>query len=525
MKMENQQKEARHRNKFVIGAWRFISRYGIFIFAIGVVLLNGSLAFDNVVWGDEAFSGNIIRGTDFHGIFQRIYYWENHPPLYYYMLRIMADLCGYHTYVYHFSALIPFAGGIVLAVTLIRKRIGTIPVAFFVLLGGLSATCVEYNLEIRMYALCFFMVLCCVYFSYAIFVNNASDPKDEKKRYWVGIILCGVAAAYTHYYGLVISGILLFATSLFYYLKNKGKTWKPGVFSILAYLILYAPWIGVMIRQMSYVQNSWWMTEPEAFREVIRFAFGGQTMSKILFPVTIGLSILVLLLETGVVRIQWHSPREYLISFHSPKWNIAQYDADLCMFLVCWLTVILVMGFSYGICYVYKPILAARYMYPLIPILFVIFMLCVKKMLGWNWGNTEKEIVNLRQILVGILFAVLLVIGLFDFKQYRSVVKTQEFQTQRILTMIGEPSSETVFTANGVKHLSWTVLQYYYPESEVFAVSPSELTDDNQEIWAFMGYELGADEIAQMEERGYSVEESPDMWMGKYGCNLYHFRK
>jgi len=34
-------------------------------------MLNFSLAFDNVVWGDEAFSGNTICNTNLYGIFQR----------------------------------------------------------------------------------------------------------------------------------------------------------------------------------------------------------------------------------------------------------------------------------------------------------------------------------------------------------------------------------------------------------------------------------------------------------------------
>ena len=59
----------------------FIEKYFIYLFAAAVVAVNFTLIFDNVVWGDEAFSGNVIRGTNIAGLLQRIYYWDNHPPL------------------------------------------------------------------------------------------------------------------------------------------------------------------------------------------------------------------------------------------------------------------------------------------------------------------------------------------------------------------------------------------------------------------------------------------------------------
>ena len=55
---------------------RFIDKIGIYLLALGVSVLNISIAFDNVVWGDEAYSQMAIINCDFYGIFQRVYYWD-----------------------------------------------------------------------------------------------------------------------------------------------------------------------------------------------------------------------------------------------------------------------------------------------------------------------------------------------------------------------------------------------------------------------------------------------------------------
>ncbi|MBR4084153.1 MAG: hypothetical protein IKK33_07705 [Lachnospiraceae bacterium] len=112
---------------------------------------------------------------------------------------------------------------------------------------------------------------------------------------------------------------------------------------------------------------------------------------------------------------------------------------------------------------------------------------------------------------------------MFDFKYYRSVSKTQEVQIQKVLSIIGEPVDEAVFTSTAVKHLAWTVLGYYFPENEIIDGLPSDVAVGTDDIWSFVGYVMSDEEIKSMESKGYSVEAYTDLWMGKYGCNLYHF--
>lgn len=520
---------------------KFVTKYGLFCFAAVILLLNYSLAFDNVVWGDEAFSGNTIRGTNLYGIFERVYYWDSHPPLYYYWLRLLADIFGYSTPVYHFAALIPFTVGVVIALFPIRKKFGHIPAAFFIMISGLAAPCVEYNLEIRMYALLFMEVLICAYCSYRILENG------EKKSLWIILTLFGVAAAYTHYFGLVTSGILLFVTSLVHFLRNRGKSWLNGVVTILAYLLLYTPWLTVFFRQATTVSNNWWLTEIAPISVLTTIIFCGENMKAVLLPITVILSVIIFVVESEIVHLTLTEDRKS-ISWKFTKPATKNWSMELYGIVVFWSVIVLTIGFTYVASVVINPLTTARYMYPLVPLTLFILMLNIRRLLAYgrvHWANetygeveenTEPEeisLVNTKSVfftraiavIVALIFASILVIGLLDFKYYRSVCKTHEAETQRTLSYVGAPDEDTVFTSIGVKHLSWTVLQYYYPDNTVYPYMPNEIDTDAGKIWAFLGSAVSDDVLQQMADKGYSTEAYGSCWMGKYNCQLYLFYK
>nr|MDE6926038.1 hypothetical protein [Acetatifactor sp.] len=116
----------------------------IWLLAVLVVCLNVVLMFDNVLWGDEAFSANAVGGS-WGGILQVLYYWDCHPPLYYYWLKLFGDLFGHTAPVFHLASLVPFVAGILWALTFFRKKYGNVPAAFFIMISGLGAACLEYN--------------------------------------------------------------------------------------------------------------------------------------------------------------------------------------------------------------------------------------------------------------------------------------------------------------------------------------------------------------------------------------------
>ena len=522
------------KKNFTETLYRWILVYGIPLFALAVVSLNTSLIFDNVVWGDEAFSGNIIRGTDFAGIYQRVYYWENHPPLYYFYLKVWTLILGDHTWVLHLASVVPFAGGIVLAMTYVRKHLGAIPAVFYALFTGLSATCAEYNQEIRMYELCFLFMLLAAYFAWRVCEDSAKGALRKSILPWGGLVLAGVAAAYTHYYGLVSSGLLLFVTGVVYFIRHRGKSWLYGMLSIASYLVLYAPWLSVLFRQITYVKGSWWMDAPDGPKLLIDFVFGGGKLKYIFLAFVIAVTVFAVVVEVmdGRKKACAAAEGQEGQTVKGPEKGLS---TELRAMIIYWLTIALTVTFAYVASAVFKPILVNRYMHPIIPLMLFAMMVAVKRIIrrgAEGKGVFCEEILAVKNkrgriVVIALVAAwcIMLVPALHDFKYYRSVSRSEEMYTAQTLQVVGTPGENTVFTSLGVQHLAWTVLQYYYPDSEVYNLDPSDLETDAAEIWAFMGYEMNPETLGIMTQRGYKWECWPDANVAKYPCLLYHFTK
>lgn len=491
----------------------FYEKIGIYILSLGVILLNLSLAFDNVVWGDEAYSEMAIRNCTLYGIFEKTYYWDSHPPLYYYYLRFFADLFGYNTPVYHIASLLPFIIGIALACTLFKKQFGAIPVTFFILISGLSESCVEYNLEIRMYSLLFLFLLVCAYCSYQILKDGS------KTAPWIILTVFGILSAYTHYYGLMTCGLLLFFTGLFHFIRTKGIGRIKGIVCVLVYIIVYIPWLFVLYFQTQAELNNAWMDKPEALNDVLRFICGGKHFYPIVFTYVVLMSIYLLVKESGHIRIsKADMPRSFVVTYNKP--SVKTLSIEVKAIALYWITGIALLAFTYGVSYLFHPIVTHRYGYVLTPLVLLIFILCMKKMFGFLLESTHKKV--LLAFISG-LFCLILLIGLVDFRYYRSVCKTQDFQTDLVLKIVGTPSEDAVLCSNGVQHLAWSVLSYYYPNNEVTIRNPNELDSSPSEIWAFIGYEFDDTVLNDMAAKGYAMDSYLNLWLGKYGINLYHF--
>ena len=159
--------------------------------------------------------------------------------------------------------------GIVLALTVVRKHFGMLAATFFVMISGLGQACLEYNLEVRMYALAFLCVTGCFYCSYRVIA-------DGSRKTWAGMVLWALAAAYSHYYALVAVGIMMFFTGVAVWIKYRGKTWIKGVLAIVAFFIGYAPWLYFFYAGLKNVSRGWWMTEILGLDQSLEIVMGGR---------------------------------------------------------------------------------------------------------------------------------------------------------------------------------------------------------------------------------------------------------
>lgn len=502
-----------NKNKRIL---KYIYPVLVYALAVFVIILNASLMFDNVVWGDEAFSANTAKSS-FRGIIEILYYCDNHPPLHYIWTKLFGEIFGHTILVYHLAALVPFIIGIILAVTFFRKRFGNIPAAFFIIISGLGAFCIEYNLEIRMYSLAFLGVLATFYCAYRVI-------SEGRKSAWMGMVLWALVAAYSHYYALVTVGILMFVTSVVVWIKNRGKSWLKGFGAIAIFLIGYAPWLYFLFTAMRNVSNNWWMTDILSLRKTVSMITGGSGLNIYILLLVIVLSVVLLVAESGIVRFREENGKKgFFIQKPSIKgWSDETYTVVMGIF-----TIIGTVAFAYLVCYVFKPMLAQRYMYPLSAVTFGILVIAMSRVflllhkLCQSVGLFRLETVAKAVSL--IFLALFILIGMRNFKAYKEVAVDQSIKTNATLSLIGEPEEDTILVTNGVKHLGWTIFPCYFPETEF--VNGNYFCSDKDKFWYFSPTSISEKELQYLAQVGYDVISYGQMQISQYPFLLYYIEK
>ena len=300
-------------------------------------------------------------------------------------------------------------------------------------------------------------------------------------------------------------------------MKRNKKAFLKWFISTISYVVVYIPWLFVLYFQTQAELGNSWMTEPDPLDRIIDFITGGVRLRPIIFTFIIVMSVVILVKESGLLMIKKGDERvSVYLALHKP--TTKNWSVELKGILLFWLVILALLGFGYGVSYSFHPILTYRYTYVLIPLVLFIFMLCMKRLIEYKIGD------GLKYGIVWTMLVLTFLLGLLDFKYFRSVTKTQDFQTKRVLDIVGTPNEDAILVSNGVKHLAWSVLRYYY-SNEVTTENPNKLESQPSEIWAFIGYEFDDEVLDDMENRGYRTESYMDMWLGKYGINLYHFYK
>lgn len=496
-------------------AWNIFCKYigpaAVLALAALVVCLNFSMMFDRVLWGDEAFSAN-TADKSIGGILQVMYYWENHPPLYYYWLKLFGTLFGFSVPVFHLASLVPFVIGLILALTVVRKHFGMLPATFFVMISGLGQACLEYNLEVRMYALAFLGVMGCFYCSYRVIA-------DGSRKTWAGMVLWALEAAYCHYYALVAVGIMMFFTGVAVWIKYRGNTWKKGVLAIVAFFVGYAPWLYFLYAGLRTVSNSWWMTEILGLDKSLEIVMGGRRMNGIVFPLVVLFTVVALVVDSAVFSVEKGNVRLQKPSVKG--WTDKTYAMAVG---VC--TILGTVAFAYLLSIVMAPMLAQRYLYPLSAVTMVMLAIGssrVLELVAELEKSSWKGLECLTRIVLVVLLAMMFVMGIRNYRECYDSFEQQKVATDETLDLIGTPEEDVQMVSNGVKHLGWTVLYYYYPDNEI--VNGDYNQADSDRFWYFTPNELSTDAVFGLQQEGFQVTDYGLKQLAQYPFYLYYIAK
>ncbi|MCM1112335.1 MAG: glycosyltransferase family 39 protein [Muribaculum sp.] len=503
------------------GVGRFVERFlmpcGIYLLAAAVIALNISLMFDNVLWGDECFSANTAR-KDVDGILQVLYFWDNHPPLHYYWLKLFGELFGHTGPVYHLASLTPFFLGIGLALFFLRRRFGDLPAAFFIVITGVASSCLQYNQEIRMYSLAFLGVACCYYCAYRVAGGG--------KLAWFGMVFWALIAAYSHYYAMMTAGIIVFVTGAAAIVRFRGRTWIKSLLALIGFIGGYAPWLGYLFHATSNVSNNWWMTEIMGLGDSMRTVLCGPEFAKILGILLVVFLAALFLKESSFFQLQ-KSGENRTLTVRKPTlkdWSDETYGAAIGV-----LAIVGTLIAAYGLCLIVGPVLTHRYLYPLSAVTALLLAVCsggcmrlVENLGGRMHRNGPRR---LAKCVLAAALAVLLFIGFGNYRVYRTQVKTEEAVTEQALYIIGEVSEDTALVSNNVKHLAWTVLYYYYPDREVVTGRCDEEGKPYDRFWYFSPETVDSGQMQNMYDMGYTAAYYGSQQIATYPFELYYFER
>lgn len=241
----------------------------IAVLLAGAAILFGG-CFQNSLWFDEAYTVGLMQ----HSLLN-VFKWATfdvHPHLYYVALKLFTMIFGDSLPAMRiFSALgaVMFAS---LGLTHLRKDFGRKVGFWFSFCAVFSASTLVYALQIRMYTwAAYFVALAAIYA-----FRKYSDPENRKNR--ILFLVCSVAAAYIHYFGLfavaAVNLILLYRTNKD---KRPVKLWlRDAAVQIGAYI----PGLAVFLRQITlggagWIQIGW----PDLVLDMVSYHLFGDVLS------------------------------------------------------------------------------------------------------------------------------------------------------------------------------------------------------------------------------------------------------
>ncbi|WP_170233080.1 glycosyltransferase family 39 protein [Sporomusa termitida] len=208
-----------------------------------------SCAFYKEMWFDEAYTVAMIR-HDFFRICE-ITARDVHPPLYYMLVKLASLIWGQDIVVYRLVS----AAGMMLFLLLgffhIRRICGNAAGFYYTFFAVFLPVMLEYSGEARMYSWAMFFTTSAGIYAYLAYRQN-------QRQHWVLFAVFSLCSAYTHNYAL-LGAFFINLSLLTTAFARKRYLLKPCLLTILAQVILYLPWLLVLISQVVSVTKEYWI--------------------------------------------------------------------------------------------------------------------------------------------------------------------------------------------------------------------------------------------------------------------------
>lgn len=391
--------------------------------AIGILTMLFT-ATNEYIWADEAFSLKLIRHSYQDVILLTAQ--DVHPPLYYIVLKFFVQIGDWlhlsDKYMGSILSSVPTVILMVISLTMIRKRWGLFPSSIFIFCVTFMSNCLTYGTEIRMYSMGMLFVTLTYIVAYEIMLNR-------RLRDWILLLIFGLGAAYTHYFACIPVAIIYGYLLLWTIFKDRAQ-FKKWLLISLATFILYFPWLIIVLKQVSQVNDAYWIGEItiNTIKWYIQYTLSvnNKNLSSLIAIVYICVLVKVILDKNKITEEKSYTLMGCLV----PVLTI------LIGVLVSWLM---------------RPIFVERYILPSLGCFWLCFAI----------GMNSLQVKRIGYHLILIL---LLCLGGINYNAYLTTEKHQNDAMNKVNAVFTEQVNEETVVLTDSDHIQAT-LSYYLPQT------------------------------------------------------------
>jgi len=221
------------------------------IFIAGAVLLFIGIT-NNNIWYDEAFTGCLARHSFIDIV--KISAGDNHPPLYFLITKIITLILGNSAFSLRTASLLGVLALAALGLGPIKRIFGKKASLLFTFIVLITPAFVGQALNARMYTWAAFFTTACALYAYLAVTGN-------KRKDWIILGVVTVLGLYTHIYLMLECFIVYTAVFIWLVFKDRKKL-IPYFIIAASVIVLYLPWIFVVLSQASEVAKEYWIPAP-----------------------------------------------------------------------------------------------------------------------------------------------------------------------------------------------------------------------------------------------------------------------
>ncbi len=235
---------------------KFLEKHGKLIAILAPIIFGAiymiicSLNLEQSIWFDESFGAYLTRFS--FGDIWTLTAADVHPPLYYFLLKIWAGIFGYTDFAMRFMSVFFGAVAIVFAWHWLKRKFGAKPALIATLLMSISPMFIRYGQEMRMYAMAAAIIFAATYV-----LQLAIDTK--KRKFWIIYGILVSLGMWTHYF---VAFVWMAQLAYLIYKCKKKIFQKDIVCAYILAVVLYLPWLPILIFQTGVVQSGFWIPEP-----------------------------------------------------------------------------------------------------------------------------------------------------------------------------------------------------------------------------------------------------------------------